>query len=98
MRVLLSIPLLLILIVFALSNKQVVRLGLWPTDVQVDLPVSLAVLGVAALFFLLGAFIAWSGTLMQARRARRAEATVRQLQAQLDAVRARTELSLPAPR
>ena len=98
MRVLLAAPLLFILVLFALSNKQAVQLGLWPTDVRSTLPVSLAVLGIAGLFFLFGALVAWSGTLAERSRARRAEATVRQLRAQLAAVRAPgPALSLPPP-
>src|ERR1700709_843772 len=97
MRALLAAPLLFILVLFALSNKQVVELGLWPTDVSIDLPVSLAVLGIAGLFFLFGALVAWSGTLAERSRARRAEAMVRQLEAQLAASRARPALSLPPP-
>ena len=97
MRALLAIPLLLILVLFALSNKQMVELGLWPTDIQIVIPVSLAVLGIAGLFFLFGAFVCWTGTLSAVTRARRAEARARQLQAQLDAARARPALSLPPP-
>jgi lipopolysaccharide assembly protein A len=97
MRVLLAIPLMVILVVFALSNKQVVRLGLWPTDVVIDVPVSLAVLGIAGLFFLFGALVVWTGALAERSRARRAEATVRQLEAQLAAMRSRPALSLPPP-
>lgn len=98
MRVLLAAPLLFILILFALSNKQLVELGLWPTDVQIELPVSIAVLAIAGLFFLFGALVAWSGTLSERTRAKRAEATVRQLEAQLASVRAnRTALSLSPP-
>ena len=88
MRILLAIPLLFILVLFALSNKQVVSLGLWPTDVQIELPVSIAVLGIAGMFFLFGALVAWTGTLSERSRAKRAEATVRQLEAQLASARA----------
>ena len=98
MRVLLAAPLLFILVLFALSNKQAVELGLWPTDIQIELPVSIAVLGIAGLFFLLGALVAWSGTLAERSRAKRAEATIRQLEAQLASVRAtRSALSLSPP-
>lgn len=98
MRVLLAAPLLFILILFALTNKQLVELGLWPTDVQIELPVSIAVLAIAGLFFLFGALVAWSGTLTERTRAKRAEATIRQLEAQLASVRAsRTALSLSPP-
>jgi uncharacterized integral membrane protein len=99
MRALLAAPLLFILILFALSNKQIVELGLWPTDIAIGLPVSIAVLGIAGLFFLFGALVAWSGAIAERKRARRAEATVRQLQAQLAAARAsRQALSLSPPR
>ncbi len=99
MRILLAIPLIFILIVFALSNKQVVDLGLWPTDIQIELPVSIAVLGIAGLFFLFGALVAWGGTLVERNRRHRAEATIRQLEAQLAATRAgRPALSLAPPR
>ncbi len=98
MRILLAVPLLFILVLFALSNKQAVALGLWPTDIQLELPVSIAVLGIAGLFFLFGALVAWSGTLAERTRARRAEATIRQLEAQLAATRAaRPALSLSPP-
>ena len=88
MRVLLAAPLLFILVLFALSNKQAVDLGLWPTDIQIELPVSLAVLGIAGLFFLFGALVAWNGTLSERSRAKRAEAKIRQLEAQLASARA----------
>ena len=98
MRILLAAPLLFILILFALSNKQAVSLGIWPTDVRIELPVSIAVLGIAGLFFLFGALVAWAGTLSERTRAKRAEATVRQLEAQLASVRAaRPALSLTPP-
>ena len=97
MRVLLAVPLLLILVVFALSNKQVVRLGLWPTDILVDVPVSLAVLGVAGLFFIAGAAMTWGAALALGSRARRAEANVRRLEAQMEAMRARPVLTLAPP-
>lgn len=100
MRILLAVPLIFLLILFALSNRQQVVLGLWPTDIQVAAPLSLAILVIAALFFIFGAFIAWAGTVAERRRARRAEADVRQLEAQLAAARQAgpPSLSLPAPR
>lgn len=95
MRILLAAPLLFLLVLFALSNRQPVELGLWPTDVSIEVPVSLAVLGIAGLFFLFGALVAWAGTIAERDRARRAEATIRQLEAQLAANRpARNALSL----
>ena len=88
MRILIAIPLLIILVAFALSNQQVVRVGLWPTDIVADMPLSVAVLAAAGVFFIVGAFMTWAGALAFRSRARRAEQTVRQLEAQLQALRA----------
>ena len=59
MRILLAAPVLLILVIFALSNRQVVQLGLWPTDIMVDAPLSITVLVAAGLFFIGGALMTW---------------------------------------
>jgi len=109
MRILLAAPLLLILVVFALSNRQVVPLGLWPTDILVYAPLSIAVLIAAGLFFIAGAFMTWGVSLAARRRAQRAERAVRQLQSQVDLLKARpvmtsapgtppgTAMALPPP-
>ena len=87
MRILIAIPCLILLIAFALSNQGAVRLGLWPTDVQLDVPLSVAVLAAAGLFFVVGAMMTWSGSFALRARARRAEASVRRLEAQLEVLR-----------
>lgn len=102
MRVLLAAPVLIVLVVFALSNRQVVQLGLWPTDIVVDAPVSVAVLVAAGLCFVVGGFMTWAATLALRARARRAERTVRQLEAQVQALQSRptmggTAVALPPP-
>ena len=66
-------PFLLFLVVFALSNRGTVQIGLWPTDLSLVVPLSLAVLGAGAVFFVLGAVVVGLGSIAQRRRARRAE-------------------------
>ncbi len=90
-----TLPFLLLLVVFALSNEGTVQLGLWPTDLSVDAPLSLAVLGAAALFFILGAVVVWIGSLGQRRRARRAESRVRMLEQELEGLRPRRPAVMP---
>ena len=100
MRFLLMLPVLVVLVAFALSNQQVVSLGLWPTDIVVDLPLSITVLLAAALFFIAGAAMTWGAHLTLSGRARRAERVVQQLEAQIQALRARPRNSaslLPPP-
>lgn len=89
MRVLLAIPLLVLLVAFALSNQQPVRLGLWPTDILIDMPISVAVLVAAGVFFIVGGFMTWTTAVAARTRARRAERQVRQLESQVEALRSR---------
>jgi putative membrane protein len=84
------------LVLFALSNTEIVRLGLWPTDYGVDVHLSLAILIAMAIAFLLGAVVVWISELAQRRRARRAERKVRLLEAQIEAMSARP-VTLPPP-
>lgn len=87
-RILLALPLLLILVLFALSNPQPTAFTLWPTDYVAELPLSLAVLGAMALAFVLGALVLWFTVIGARHRARRAERQVRLLEAQVAELKA----------
>lgn len=95
MRFLIAVPVLIVLIAFALSNQQVVRLGLWPTDITLDAPLSVTVLVAAGLFFICGALMTWGGGLVARSRAKRAERKVQQLQTEIQAMRSRS--AVPGP-
>ncbi len=95
MRLLIALPFLLLLVVFALSNTVPVSLRLWPTDYALELPLSLAVLAAMAIAFLLGGGVVWLSELAQRRRARRAEHAVRLLEAQVQALKARLPQAPP---
>ena len=103
MRVLLVVPVLIVLIAFALSNRQVVQLGLWPTDIVIEAPLSVTILVAAGLFFIVGALMTWGTGVLTASRARHAERTVRQLEAEVRALRAQpraaagSAMALPPP-
>jgi lipopolysaccharide assembly protein A len=94
MRLLIALPCLLLLVLFALSNAAPVSLRLWPTDYAMELPLSLAILGGMAIAFLFGGGLVWLSELAQRRRARRAEQAVRLLEAQVLELKARLP---PAP-
>lgn len=96
LRLVIAAPLLLLIVLFALSNTAPVVLGLWPTDLRLRLPLWLAVLGGMALAFLAGGLLVWSDVLRQRYRARRAEAAVRLLEARLREGRMPAPLPLPA--
>jgi uncharacterized integral membrane protein len=83
LRALILTPFLLVLVAFAISNPQPVSLALWPTDVTLEAPLSIAVLVIAGVFFWLGALIVWFPALGHRRRARVAERRAELLSAQL---------------
>lgn len=80
MRWVLAAPFLLLLVLFALSNRAPVTLGLWPTGLGIEAPLALVILATAAIAFLAGALVMWIGGLGHRRRARRAEARLRKLE------------------
>jgi uncharacterized integral membrane protein len=85
------------LVLFALSNMEVVRLGIWPTDYGVEVHLSLAILIAMAIAFLLGALVVWMSELGQRRRARHAERTVRLLEAQIEELKVRAGVTMSLP-
>ncbi len=96
LRALLLLPFLLLLVAFALSNTQPVPLGLWPTDYSIEVPVSIAILTAAGVFFFLGALFVWFGTVAARRRHRRAERRAAALEAELKNHTAPPPITRPA--
>jgi uncharacterized integral membrane protein len=88
LRLLIAAPLLLLLVLFALSNTAPLKLGLWPTDYSLEMPASVAILGSMAAAFFAGAFLMWVSELGQRRRARRAEQAVKLLEEQVKGLKA----------
>jgi len=97
LRLIIGLLFLLVLTVFALSNVEPVVLGIWPTDYTVQAPLSVAVLVGAGIAFLLGGLLVWFNELGQRRRARRAEDTVRALEARLEEMKARLARPIAPP-
>lgn len=78
-----TLPLTVLFIAFAVSNRGGVAIGLWPFDDLIEMPVYLLALGMLILGFLAGASLAGIGTIgarLRARReAKRAAAAERRL-------------------
>jgi putative membrane protein len=96
MRLVIGLPLLLLMVVFALSNRAPVTLGLWPTDFSLEVPLSLAIIAAMAIAFLVGGLVVWFSVLAQRSRARRAEQAVRLLEAEVQTLKARLPPLPPA--
>jgi uncharacterized integral membrane protein len=91
MRWLLFVPLLVVLVLFALSNPQDVEIRLWPFDLAWVSPLGIAVLILCAIAFLLGAALAWAAGLAARRRAARVEEAARLLEGELAGYKAKEE-------
>ncbi|MBR0654099.1 LapA family protein [Plastoroseomonas arctica] len=91
LRWLLIGPFVLVIVLFALSNSAPVALRLWPFDLAWQVPLSLAVLIIAGVFFLLGAIIAWLASLPARGRARDLRGQVQTLEMELARYRAEAE-------
>lgn len=89
MRWIIFLPFAGLVVLFALSNRQPVDVRLWPFDLVWQTPLSVAVLGTAALAFLIGAGIVWVSGMPQRSRSRAAIRRSETLQKEVDAFRAR---------
>ena len=98
LRLILLIPVLLVLVLFALSNRASVELQFWPIDQTLDVPLSLAVLAAMAVAFVLGGLTVWFSLVGARRRARRAEQALNLVERQLQDMQARFKAMQTAPR
>jgi uncharacterized integral membrane protein len=88
----------LIVILFAVSNRQTVAVELWPLPDRAELPLYLLVLGTLLVGFVGGELVAWSGGWRWRREARRSRDRIAALESELAAERAeRSQRPLIAP-
>ncbi len=98
---LVTAPLALLLVVFAVSNRESVTVTLWPLPVVLDAPLYLVVLLVLLIGFLVGQLVAWINGRHWRREARRRARRIEALERELAATQAqlpKSEVSrLPLP-
>jgi uncharacterized integral membrane protein len=80
-----TLPAAILLVVFAVSNREAVTVAFWPLPAQLDAPLYLVVLLAMLAGFLIGEFVAWinggRARRLARERARRIEALERELAA-----------------
>lgn len=91
-----TIPITLLVVSFALSNRETAELGLWPFDVTVSTPLFVAVLLPFLLGMALGGFVSWALSVPARRQARVRAGRVRALEAEAARLRAKLEAEKPA--
>src|SRR5579862_777170 len=77
----------LALILFAISNRQTVSVGLWPLPALVDLPLYLVLLGTLLVGFVVGELTAWIRGWRWRREARRSRERIATLEREVEAAR-----------
>lgn len=98
-----TVPVALVAILFAISNRATVTLSLWPLPFTLEAPLYLAALLALVVGFLAGGFVVWNSQRRHRRRARRSgdrvvflEREVKEAQARAYAAEKRiAELSRP---
>jgi putative membrane protein len=83
----------LVLILFAVSNRENVSVELWPLPALVELPLYLVVLGTLLVGFFAGELVAWVRNWRWRREARRSCDRIAVLERELDAARAPRAIS-----
>ena len=78
----------LVLVLFAVSNREAVSVALWPLPATIELPLYLVVLGMLIIGFLSGQLVTWIGGWRWRREARRSRERIARLERELDAARA----------
>jgi uncharacterized integral membrane protein len=75
----------LLLVIFAISNRQTVEVTFWPFPVVIDSALSLIVLGAVVIAFLAGQFLAWLGAQRWRHEARAKQRRIEALERELAA-------------
>jgi uncharacterized integral membrane protein len=87
-------PVILILVVFAVSNRETVTVTLWPLPFSLETALYLVVLLAALLGFLIGELVAWVNGRFWRREARQKARRIEALERELAATQAQLA---PAP-
>lgn len=91
-----TLPATLLIVVFVLSNRQVVEIDVWPLELSLAGPLYLVMLLSLLLGFTIGAAAMWVSAGASRKRARRAERQVRELEAEAARLRREVERSQAA--
>lgn len=84
-----TVPVAVAAVLFAISNRELVTLSLWPLPFTLEAPVYLATLVALVVGFLAGGLVAWYSQGRNRRRARRSSDRVAYLERELKETQAR---------
>jgi uncharacterized integral membrane protein len=90
-----TVPVAVVAVVFAVSNRPVVAVTFWPMPIRIEAPLYLVVLLAALIGFLAGELIAWIGGARARRASRNAVQRIAVLERELAA--SQTRIAAPPP-
>jgi len=91
----LTLPLMAVAVVFAIANREVVVLDLWPLAMTIQAPLFVLVLGAAVVGLFAGAVVAWFSGGPTRRRARAARRRAAELEREIAYLRGAAETERP---
>ena len=91
-----TIPFALLLLSFAISNRELVTLVLWPLPFRIDAPLYLVALLPLLLGVLIGGMVLWFARFATGLRMRRLETRLAATQKDLEGMKARQRPGVPA--
>jgi len=92
-----TLPLMVIAVVFAVVNRQLTQVNLWPFDIELQAPLFLVVLLSLFVGFILGGMASWMAATRKRRRAKGDRARLRNLEQEVQNLqRSRQQPTLPA--
>ncbi|MDA0341562.1 MAG: LapA family protein [Proteobacteria bacterium] len=86
-----TLPITIAVVLFAVSNRNIVEVQFWPLPGTLDLPLYVIGLVTMVVGFLIGGVIAWLGGAESRHRARMAERDIRSLEIKLSDAQRETE-------
>lgn len=91
LRWLILLPLLIVLVVFAVNNREPIPVSLWPLDITVVWPAFVFVFVPAAIAFLLGGAAMWASDHSVRKLARQRRRRIEELEREAASLRARLD-------
>lgn len=88
-----GIPLAVVAVTFAVSNRQSAEISLWPFPYELEMPLCAALLAIAVIAFILGGFLAWLSGGKVRRENRKRGKRIRELEKTLAAQKTDEESS-----
>lgn len=87
LSIIITLPLTILFVVFAIANRQSVTVNFWPFGIALDMPLFMLALGLLACGAVVGGLLTWFPLLRWRARAKSRERRVAELESRLEQAR-----------